>query len=571
MSVTTRAAIWLICLSPLAWIPDALDRFVFPKLALAAAAIACGALAQRQGKVPKDILIVSAVGVGWFTLACLLSPTPVASLLGRWPRYEGVPVILTYAGCAWLGARLLGNRTKAAMNELFTAVSVVSLVLAALSILTVAGWSIEGASTESRTGSVLGNATDQGLVGMMLFAVLLAAALDRRTPLLIAGAVAGPVTVLLSGSRASLLAVVVVLAVQTYFRRKELVRVAAGAIVALAALSLLLPQVRDRLGDRKTVTGRLLLWQQAGHVGLDRWWSGGPSTFIDAVGKYRNENWVRDVGTQNPPDSPHSWVLQALVAGGIPLLLIALALAALLVRTGYRAVLSEQDPLTIGAFSAMAGYGLALLPNFTIAGSTCLAAFLVGCLVASEAGRKEQVVWIRAISAVAALGVIAFTCGAFAERSLETGIVASRHGEISQAHKAFETAESLRPFDGDIAMLASQALAGAANSRVPGAAAETELWARRSLARTPDTYASGLALAVAEVSTGDLADAHTELDRLITLYPTEPNARIQRGIVRFGQGDLAGARADLRLAQHLAPHDPAATTILRKINADARR
>jgi Flp pilus assembly protein TadD len=388
--------------------------------------------------------------------------------------------------------------------------------------------------------------------------------------LLVAGTASAATTVVLSGSRASLLAVVVVIAIQVFVRRRELFKTSAGVLAGILVLSLLLPQVRDRLSDARTITGRRLLWQQAGRVGLDRWWAGAPSSFIDAVGKYRNADWVREVGTRNPPDSPHNWLLQALDAGGVPLLVIAVALAVVLVATGWRVVRRDVDALSIGTFTAMVGYGLALLPNFTIAGSTCLAAFLVGCLIGDEASRKERTVQLRATAAVAVAATVVFACGAFAERDLETGIVAARGGDISAAHRAFESAHRLRPFDGDVAMLASQALAGAANDRVPGAAHETIYWARLSLRRTPDTYASALALAVAEVSEGDLDAARTGLDRLIRLYPTEPGALIQRGIVRFGERDVPGARRDLRYAQSLDPTDRTPTRILRKIAQQLR-
>lgn len=548
-----------------------MDRFVFGKLVLSAAAIAAAALGGREGRLPRSIGLTVAVGFGIFVLSCLLSPTPVASLVGRWPRYEGVPVVLTYVGCAWAGARVLGQRTRAATEALQTALAVLSVVLGALSILSALGWEVEGASVESRNGSVLGNATDQGLVGMMLFAALFGVAAGRRTPLLVAGAVAAPLTVVLSGSRTALLATFLVLAIHVAFtvrdqRSRRIAEIAGGAFVAVGVLAVALPQVRDRITEGHSITGRLLLWKESLQVGGDRWWLGAPSTFVDKVGRYRDSDWVREVGTSNPPDSPHSWPLQALVAGGVPLLLVAVTLAVLVLLTGWRNARPDRDPLTIGLLAATVGYGAALLPNFTIAGSTCLAAFLVGCLVAEPAGRKEPRPLVWATTTVAAAGVVLFTMGAAAERSLQDGIDQATRGDSAAADAAFRTAEHLRPLDGDVAMLAAQTQAGLADNDVDGASARAERWAAKSLDRTPDTYASGLALAVAQVHDQRLDDAMRTLDRLVGLYPTEPGARIQRGLARFGLGDIEGARSDLRHARTLNPRNPVPGRLLRKIN-----
>lgn len=571
MPLPHRIALWLVCAAPLVWIPGGMDRFVFGKLVLSAAAIGAAALGGREGRLPRVIALTVAGGLAVFVLSCLLSPTPVASLIGRWPRYEGVPVLLTYVGCVWAGARIVGRRTRSVVDSVLTSFAVASIVVGVLSALSELGWEIEGASLESRTGSVLGNATDQGLVGMMLFAVLFGAAVERRTPLLIAGAAAGPLTVVLSGSRTALLATFLTLAVHVALtvreqRSRRIAEIAGGVFVAVGVLAVALPQIRDRITEGHSITGRLLLWKESLQVGGDRWWLGAPSTFVDKVGRYRDSDWVREVGTSHPPDSPHSWPLQALVAGGVPLLLIAVALAVLVLMVGWRAVRREQDALTLGLFAATIGYGAALLPNFTIAGSTCLAAFLVGCLIAEPAGRTEPKPLVWGTAVVAALGVVLFTMGAAAERSLQDGIDHATKGDSAAADTDFDRAEHLRPFDGDVAMLAAQTQAGLADGGDTGAAARAERWARKSLDRTPDTYASGLALAVAQIHGNELDDAKRTLDRLVRLYPTEPGARIQRGLARFGLGDVDGARADLRRARTLNPRNPVPRRLLRKID-----
>lgn len=117
-------------------------------------------------------------------------------------------------------------------------------------------------------------------------------------------------------------------------------------------------------------------------------------------------------------------------------------------------------------------------------------------------------------------------------------------------------------------MLAAQALAARASARSDSAsAAASQKYAERSLARTPDTYGSRLALAVAKVTTGNLPQAVRTLDALIEEYPLRPDAWVQRGIARFGQRDADGARSDLSHAIELSPGDRTAKRVLKRINA----
>lgn len=566
MNNYARVSLWLIGLSPLVWIPGAFDRFVFGKLVAVGLAVTLGALAPRQGMLPERVRWIVLIGLGWFTVACLISPTPLASLVGRWPRYEGLPVVGLYAGCAWLGARLLGARSRSVTDELLRVLAISSLILAFFSTCATLGFDVEGGSVESRTGSVLGNATDQGMVGMMLCAALFACALTGRNWLLIAGSAAGALTVVLSASRASLVALLVALALQAMLRRRALLRPFAMTGGGLAVLALALPQVRGRLDNVHTISGRRLLWQETLHLGGERWWSGGPSTFVDEIGKYQDREWARTLGPENPPDSPHAWPLQALASGGVPMLLIAVVLAVAVLVFGWKVVSAARDPLEVGLLGAVVGYGLILSVNFTIAGSTCLAAFLAGVLIAERATKAGEHRWItRGSAALAAAAVLIFGAASIGERFLLDGIRESRQGNLSSAAASFARARSLRPLDPDVAMLAAQSLGALANDEVPGAGKATRTWAGRSLDHTPKTYASNMALAVAESHDHEFTGALARLDRLAKWYPIQPGIYVQRGIVKFALGDLDGAFADLRRATGLDPADPTAGRILQRI------
>ncbi|CAN5370580.1 hypothetical protein BH11ACT8_BH11ACT8_24450 [soil metagenome] len=175
-----RAAGWLAVAAPLAWVPGGFTRFgpatlLVVALACAVAAAATGSVA---GRLPRRLVLVGAAWLVVLALACLTGDTPVASLVGRWPRYEGLPVLVTYAGACWVGARVV-ERSDDGAQSLARAVGVLALVLAGFSLLDLAGTSPVGAGGLARSGSLLGNATDQGAVAMMA-ALLLAGRVLRR-------------------------------------------------------------------------------------------------------------------------------------------------------------------------------------------------------------------------------------------------------------------------------------------------------------------------------------------------------------------------------------------------------
>ena len=250
------------------------------------------------------------------------------------------------------------------------------------------------------------------------------------------------------------------------------------------------------------------------------------------------------------------------------LLAAALVLAVGVVVLGVRAARRHpDDTLTVGLLAATVGYGSALLVNFTIAGSTCFAAFLVGALVSRPASaERSSSSRSRGVAAAAGLIAVAGTLMAsVAEIERQHGVAAAARGDVRTADASFERASRWRPLDSDVAMIAAKALAGPTSSGDQEAAAATERWAVRSLDRTPDTFDSGLALAVARLADDDLAGARTVLDDLVARFPVTQAAYVQRGIVRFGQRDVEGARADLARAQRLDPDDPAPAAILAEI------
>jgi hypothetical protein len=351
---------------------------------------------------------------------------------------------------------------------------------------------------------------------------------------------------------------------QPLVRRRNLLLPAAGVVALLVVAVLTIPATRGRLLNGQTLDGRFLQWKLTLDIVRDHPLLGiGPSRYVDVFGQYESTEWIRWAGTRTFPDSPHNWPLQVLVAGGIPLLLAALALGAVVLHRGWRA--AQAQPELLGLFAAVVGYGVAMLVNFTIAGSTCLAAFLAGALIAGriEPTEQREPVWQRHTAlGLAGLATVGLFLACVSEVYLQRGMDSVDEARLTPAKEGFATARALRPLDADVAMLQAQALAAMTNTGLPQAARPAEATARDSLDGTPDTYASQVALGVALLAQNRLPEAVEVLDRAVALYPERPAARIQRGIGRFGMRDVEGARADLHKAQALAPKSRTAQRIL---------
>ncbi|EFQ84626.1 tetratricopeptide repeat protein [Aeromicrobium marinum DSM 15272] len=556
-----------MALAPLALVPGGFARFVVAPLLVVSVAIAVGARARATGRLPAAVVGVVGAGSLVLLVAALASVSPAAALLGRWPRYEGVVVLGLYVASAWLGARLLGGeRHPATATTLLRATAVGALVLAAFSVLDALGASPLGGTDATRPGALLGNATDQGIVAMIAMAVLLRPALTDRQALHVAGLVASVLTIGLAGSRAVIgaaaVVVVVHLAAGVRGGRRPLLLVLGGLVAVVA----ILPQARERLLGFHTVTGRSVLWTESLELGLDHPWLGvGPSGFVDAIPRYHDDDWVERVGVAAPPDSPHLWLLQAWSAGGLLLVLLAVALAGLIAALGWRGVRRRpDDPLVLGLFAATVGYGLVLSTHFTIAGTTPWAAFLAGGLIAAAA-RESRSPLPLATSVAAGTAAVVLLAACVGEVVIRDGVDAAAAGRGAAADRSFEIAAGWRPWDVDLPLIAAQALAGATSGGDESAVDPTVRWAARSLELTPDSSTAGLALAVALLRRGELAEALQVLDGVVALAPTDPQAHVQRALARFGLQDGAGAVDDLERAVELDPEDPTAADLLEQI------
>ena len=562
------AAVGLVVCSSIVFMPGAFDPYVWPKIVVAALGVLLAATAPARGRLPRELVAVGTLALVVVVVAACAGGTPWASLLGRFPRYEGLPVLGLYLACFWAGARLLGPDGGARRSALVVTASAVGVVVAAAAVLEIVGLPVTPSTDSTRTGTVVGNATDQGIVALLVLSVLLAPAVRERDRVAAVGAGAAVVGLATSGSRAALAVgalVVVVHLVRWRGARRATWVPLASALGALVALALAIPSTRDRLLSSGTVTGREVLWNESWRLVKHHLLIGvGPSRYVDAIGAVHDDTWVAKVGVAAPPDSPHLWPLQALSTGGFPLLLLAVAFAALVAWRGVERLRAGGDPLALGLLCAVMGYGLVLLTHFTAPATACLAMLLAGALVSRPVPSPSPTL-ARAgaigVAAAAAVGVVAGMSFTIADVRLKQGVDAVADGRLAAADAAFTSAYRLRAHDGDVAMLAAQTLAAPASNGSREAATLTFGWASLSSEKTPDSYATGLSRGLSRIQLGDLAAAQADLDRTVSLFPTEPQVRVQRALARFGQGDVAGALSDLDEAQRLDPKDPTAARL----------
>lgn len=566
-----RVALALCALAPAAFLPFALNRFVFAKVAVVAVAVALAATVAPRGRLPRPVVALVAAAFALLAAAALASPAPIAALLGRAPRYEGAFVVPLYAAAAFAGAWLLGpERSRRALPFWLRWLTVAAVAVALEAVLEAFG--LRPLATDvARPGSLLGNASDEGAYAVLCLGPLAAAAVAVRDRWCAVGAVASAVTLVLSGSRGALVGAVVVVGVLVWLSPARAVRLAlAGLGLALVAAGFAVPATRARVVASSplaasTVRGRVLLWEEsvrlvAAHLAVGV----GPSGFVDAVPAEHDLAWAREVGPANPPDSPHDWPLQVLAAGGVLLLLVVVALAAATFSRGLRAARAQTTPgeraAVAGLVAGLAGYGTALLFHFTSPGTTPLAAVFAGVLLATapagDTGRWRR--WGRlATAVVAGLLAVVLSAAALAEVPLKQAIVQVAGGDVTAADADFHAAQRLRPWDDEIAATAAHAFAVAAADGVPGAAAAGRPWALEALGAFPDSVQALDDLATVDELTGRLSTAGRLLDRAEVLDPYDADVVVHRGVVAAERGDDQGAVALFERAAFLAPSNPA--------------
>jgi hypothetical protein len=334
--------------------------------------------------------------------------------------------------------------------------------------------------------------------------------------------------------------------------------------IALLLLVAVIPLTRNRILGTSALAGggfsdRTHIWTESWALLGDSPILGvGPSGFLDAASAVHDSDWYTTSGAGVTLDSPHNWALQAMIAGGIPLLIVAVALCAAIITAGTRArrALPGTAPradLIVGAVVALVGYGIVLTTHFTAPATTILAAVLGGLLVAAPASKAHSAWVSRARGSLIVLWVVALLVSTAAEFPLRAGVDQASMFNASAADSSFHLAQSLRPWDADAASIAAQSFAASAEAGDAAAAVLATEWGRVALDRVPGSVLAAKALAVGQQYSGDAAAAASTLTALDARAPNDPEVAHRLGGVLFLLGEVDASRTALERAVVLDP------------------
>lgn len=569
-----EVALSLLWVAPVLVLPGVYHRWGWPTLIAAVVAVGLAVWARPTGRVPVWWAVLAAAVSIALALRALLGDAPLAQFFGRAPRYEGFVELAVLLAVVWCGARLAGPRAPtSAHRAIVRAMTVASFALAVVAVLEAVG--LRPIETDlERPGALAGNASDQGILGVVFIAWLLHAALGvwMRTRRVawwaVVGGVAGVIAVVTSASRAALLglAVVVLLlaarAVWSARRRGVALAWVAAGLTALVGFTLAVPFTRDRIlgADgfaRKTVGDRLVIWRDALDLAWAHPWTGvGLNGYMDAITSRFDDTWYGNVTPDHVLDSPHDLLVQAAVVAGIPGVGLVLVVAVLALVSGIRAVRGAAGPrrdALIGAMTVLAGASIGLLASPTSPKTLLPLAVALGVLVAREPWSRG---WptLRTLGAVAVaawmVALLAWTVGdAFVLRAVSAAV----RGDAVAADSAFSSATSLRPWDVDIPLIAAQITGGALEQGMVGASDSASRWSTEAAARLPSSAAAQEAAGMVALQRGELAAAGAYLHAARRLSPANPRIAHEEGLAELAVGDYASARDAFERVLQLQP------------------
>jgi O-antigen ligase len=521
------------------------------------AALALGLLAPSRSRLSRRMAIALGAGAAAFVVAALVGRTPLLSLLGRYPRYEGLPMVAAYAAALAVGARLF---TSAQPRRVFTS----AVALAALANGLVAAGQAVFASGDRLTG-LLSNSTTLGTFGLIALMVVGWSLLTHARPLLWVGVVGAAACIVLSASRGVLVGLGAALVVALLLRKKAAtptrwyVLVAAGAVVAAGAL--LVPSTAARVTgaspfSESTITGRVMLWRESVQLWVAHPLAGaGPSRFVDAINPFHTAQWAAAVGPYAPPDSPHDVILQVLCSTGI---LGVVALAAIGV-VAFRDALAVRSPQLVVAATVTAGLLATYLTSFTDPVTTTLGAVVVGGALAvrHDAPSTRPV----RIATAAGIGALSLWLGV----SLVVGEVEySQTLTAAAPTSSAQSAIAARPWDPDMTRRVAYTVAALAETS--GADITWVLVPLRiACARLPESTECLVTLSTASDVSGDHGAALDAAEAALAVDSTNVDAHLARGIALAELSRSSDAEAAFLAAATLRPTAPEPWTDLAKL------
>lgn len=608
--VVGAAAVVPLCIDPWGYNPFGPLKVLV--LAACAAAVAIGLsldgdlLATLMARL-RASKVAWSVGILWavILLSTVMSIDPRQSIVGSYPEYQGVLTWLavTVVACgaaslSWPDSWLWVGRSLSVSVTIMGGYALLQM-LGADPVVVAAG------SAADRVRATLGNSSNAGVY--LLFAVPLLIERLRRDSSRIWRALAGLAAALAvfmivftasRGAWVGLVALAVVWlgveAARWERSRQRMVFVAAIAVVvALGVAVIAIPRLEKRIASASagTIQWRLVVWQAAGRIALDRPLLGwGPNSFRYVYPSYRPLDVSANSNVAATAGDPHDIVMSAAASLGIPgaLGLLALIGTAGLACVGLARGRRGDDLRPVAVSSALAGGLTALMFHYATLDTMPIIAVLLGLVVAagakpggSRAPAPEK--WARAVAvALAGAFLIALVASAglvAADATMRGALEANAGGSPwSNVDAKLHSAEALAPWEPTFTWAIGKAaiqvvsMNGDAEAYADGLAALDA--ARQALPRENgvvfDAAYLKLRFGVARRDAAPIREAHAVFATLTGQDPNNPKYWSARGIAAAAVGDFAEAESDLRTAVSLAPGKSEYAKALRAVQNMAR-
>ena len=488
-------------------------------------------------------------------LSTVLSPTPAISAFGtNWRRFGAVPQAAILLSAWYLSAHahhVIPMLRIIAIAGALTAVYGIAQFFGVDPILPAAAYHIgEGIWTIVRPPSTLGYVSY--FATWLLFVIFLSLAIPGRIWKLVAALAAA--AMLFTGTRAAMLGFAAGLAVWLFWRGWRVSwRVIAAAVAVLAAGAIFYystPGWQLRSRTRWFVEDpwggpRPLLWRDSLRMAAHRLPAGfGPETFTAEFPHYQSAELARAY-PDFAHESPHNIFLDALVAQGLPGLLVLVALCAVGFRAAWR--VRDHHPTVAPALAGALAAGLIAqqFTAFTI--PTAVIFFTTIALAAGLDAPPPERIHPFALAPIALLWVYFALRFGLADRALQLTKNSLAAGDTRAAAEHYQSA------------------------RMPGAS--SDLWYSRALTRAgdlPNAIAAGVratetaedpfnawySLSALYAAQNDVPRAEASLRNAIKANPTwfKPHWTLARLLALTGRAaearTEAAAAVDLDAGKH---------------------
>jgi Flp pilus assembly protein TadD len=400
------------------------------------------------------VMLVAVVAAG---VSALASNAPVIGLLGAAGRSSGV-LSITLGLIAFVAGLSVGADDRR-RNTAVVAMAVASWAFAALTVAGRFGLAVVPDPGGGRGSGPLGSAAmSGGALALLLpisFAGLAASRSTRLRRICLCGGGLVLAALISTGARAAWLGTIVVAlvgALYLYRTRKVAARTLGLIAFVVTGFSLVTATslgVRSRVSavsdSNGTAAGRGALWVGGVRSFPDVWLLGtGPDQQQRVLPRHLDESFERRFNDVVVTDRAHNELIDLFLSVGLVGSLPLVAWWALIGRTLLK---RRADPMTVALGCGLLAYVVHMMFNFSVPQVGLVALLIAGVAVAP--GCRVLSPSVRPIIPACVVGVALLSPlvrDALADRALSVGIDAERGGDIAAARSAYQSGESLTPW-----------------------------------------------------------------------------------------------------------------------------